>query len=89
MEHDEMGKNGKILLLFFDGPPKTLRQIHHHHCIAVLMHDERSEIIKRKYGETMTKIEKRKRTTLTCGRPLERDRFGLISLRVFGQYLHR
>ena len=58
-EHDQTGENDRILLLFFDIPPKTLRQIHHHHCIAVLMHDERSERIKRKHGETMTKMEKK------------------------------
>jgi hypothetical protein len=64
---------------FFDDPPKTLRQIHHHHCIADLMPDENSKRIKEKYGETMTKFEKRKGATTTYGRPLASNRSGLVS----------
>ena len=53
------------------------------------MYDERSERIKEKDCETVTKIEKRKRTTLTCGRTLERDASGLLSLRICNRYQHR
>jgi hypothetical protein len=49
--------------------------------------NESSERIKRKDGETMTKIEKRKRTTLTCGRPFPSEGFGLVSLPIFSQKL--
>ena len=82
-------ENGRILLLFFDDLPKPLRQIHCHHCITVLIPDERSERMKGKHDETMTKIEKRKRTKPTCGRPLQRDGSGLLSLRISNQYQHR
>jgi hypothetical protein len=88
-EHDRNGENGRILLLFFDDPPKILRQIQQHHCLKLSMHDESSERIKGKDGETMTKIEKRKRTKPTCGRPFQSVSSGLVSQRLLNQYQHR
>ena len=49
------------------------------------MPNEYSERMERKDGETMTKIEKRKRTTLTCGRPIPTEGSALVSLRIFNQ----
>jgi hypothetical protein len=69
-DHDRNGENGRILLLFFDDPPKTLRQIQQHHCLNLLIHNESSERIKGKDGETMTKIEKRKRTKAHLRTPI-------------------
>jgi hypothetical protein len=53
------GKNGRILRIFADGPPKPLQPTHHHHCLMQSMSDGMSERIKRKHGETMTKMEKK------------------------------
>ena len=87
-DYGQNGENGRILRLFFDDLPKPLRQIHCHHCIIVSIPDE-IQRIKRKYGETMTKIGKRKRTTLTCGRPLQREGSGLLFLPISNRYRHR
>ena len=48
-----------------------------------------SERTKGKDGETMTKIEKRKRTTLTFGRPLPSEGSGPLSLPRFSQNQHK
>ena len=88
-EHERIGENGRILLLFFDGPPTTLRQINPHHCIEGSKPDDTRERIKGKDCETMTKIEIGKRTTLTCGRPLASGGSGLLSLRISNRYRHR
>jgi hypothetical protein len=53
------------------------------------MPDEISERIKGKDGETMTKIEKRKRTKPICGRPFQSVSSGLVSQRLLNQYRHR
>ena len=74
------GENGRIFLIFFDGHPKPLPKPHYHHSLIHRIHNVSSERIKRKYGETMTKIEKREHTTLTFGRPLPSEGSGLVSL---------
>ena len=79
-EDRRKGENGPILLIFFDGHPKVLPKNHNPHgplhCIPYGI----IERIERKDGETMTKIEKRKRTPLTYGRPLPSEGSGLVSL---------
>ena len=74
------GENGPIFLIFFDGHPKALRKHHYHHYLIHRVPNEFSERIERKDGETMTKIEERKRTTLTCGRPFPSEGSVLVSL---------
>ena len=79
------GKNRPTLLIFFDDYPKPLPNNHYRHSLIHWMPNEYSERMERKDGETMTKIEKRKRTTLTCGRPIPTEGSALVSLRIFNQ----
>ena len=58
-EHDQNGENDRILWILDDGPPKPLQPTHHHHCLMQSIPDGLSERIKRKHGETMTKMEKK------------------------------
>jgi hypothetical protein len=53
------GENGRILRIFTDSPPKPLQPTHNHHCLIQSIPVVLSERIKRKDGETMTKIKKR------------------------------
>ena len=84
-EDGRKGENGPIFLIFFDGHPKPLPKNHYNHSLIHRIPNECSEKIKRKDGETMTKIEKRKGTTLTFGRPFPSDGFGHVSLWRFSQ----
>ena len=54
----QKGENGRIFLIFFDGHPKPQFRIHYLHWLMRRIPNESSERIKRKDGETMTKIEK-------------------------------
>ncbi len=66
------GENGRILLIFIEGPPKPQQPTQHHHCAIHSIPEAMSQRNKGKYGETVTKIAKRIRQTLTCGRPVRR-----------------
>ena len=83
------GRKWTALSDFFDGHPKPQFRIHYPHWLIHWMPNESSEIIKRKDGETMTKIEKRKRTTLTFGSPLPSEGSALVSLPRFSQNQHK
>ena len=83
------GENGRILLIFFDGHPKPQTKPHHYHPLMHRITKEFSERIERKDGETMTKIEKRRRTTLTFGRPFPSEGSGLVSLRIRYAFQHK
>ena len=52
------GEYGRTLLIIFDGHPKPQFRIHYLHWLMRRIPNESSERIKRKDGETMTKIEK-------------------------------
>ena len=58
-EHDQRDENGRNHKIFTDGPPTPQQPTHHQHCLIQSIPDEMSERIKRKHGETMTKIKKR------------------------------
>jgi len=77
--------NGSFFAIFIDGPAKPAKPIQHHHCVFHTIPETLSERINEKGGETMTKTPKRRRTTLTCGRPVRSGRSRLISLPIFNQ----
>ena len=58
-EHDQRDENGRNLQIFTDSPPKPLQPTHHHHCLIQSIPDKMRERIKRKHGETVTKMKKR------------------------------
>ena len=58
-EQDQRDENGRNLQILDDGPPMPQQPAQHHHCLIQTIPDKRSERIKRKHGETMTKMEKR------------------------------
>ena len=82
-DYDQKGENGRTTMILFNHHRKPLQPYHPIDQIIYLIHKEMSERIKRKHGETMTKIEKRKCTTPTCGRPLTHSGSNLVSLPIF------
>ena len=79
-EDGRKGENGRIFRIFFDGHPKVLPKNHYQHSLIHRMPNEYSKRIEGKDGETMTKIKKRRRTTLTFGHALPSGGSGLVSL---------
>jgi len=84
-KHDQNGENGSIFPIFIDGPAKPAKPIQHFPCVVQSIPETLSERINEKGGETMTKTPKRRRTTLTCGRPVRCRGSRLISLPIFNQ----
>ena len=85
----ETAKMDGFFWIFSDHHPKPFQHDHLHHCVILFISNDYSERIKRKHGETVTKIEKRRRTTLTFGRPFPIEGSGLVSLWRFSQNQHK